>query len=320
VGTAMLGGGEQNSSGRFLFPIIGLGLIVISALFLLSNRQGNGERETAKPVSAQSTAKSSSMGIADKIIVPLTILTMPFRGIEKIANDSQARSNVHQENERLKTRISQLVDAEMRANALAMKIKRFESLLSADVSLDIPVQKIAGRIVSETDGPFARSALLNVGLQNGVDVGHAVMTEEGLYGHIIAVGKRSSRVLLLEDINSRIAVMSLRSEARAIMVGSNTSAPKLSFVARDADWKDGDLIISSGDEGILPRGLPVGVTQQRGGGFEILLNTVGKTVDWVWVYPYVAIEKPEENPVETLLNSGDARTDTDDATSSVEGG
>jgi len=284
VGTAMLGGGEQNSSGRFLFPIIGLGLIVISALFLLSNRQGNGERETAKPVSAQSTAKSSSMGIADKIIVPLTILTMPFRGIEKIANDSQARSNVHQENERLKTRISQLVDAEMRANALAMKIKRFESLLSADVSLDI------------------------------------VMTEEGLYGHIIAVGKRSSRVLLLEDINSRIAVMSLRSEARAIMVGSNTSAPKLSFVARDADWKDGDLIISSGDEGILPRGLPVGVTQQRGGGFEILLNTVGKTVDWVWVYPYVAIEKPEENPVETLLNSGDARTDTDDATSSVEGG
>jgi len=106
--------------------------------------------------------------LTDKIIVPLTILTMPFRGIEKIVNDSQARSNVHQENERLKTRISQLVDAEMRANALAMKIKRFESLLSADVSLDIPVQKIAGRIVSETDGPFARSALLNVGLQNGV--------------------------------------------------------------------------------------------------------------------------------------------------------
>lgn len=293
----MRGTGSDSRGTHFVFPIVAGLLIVIALLVFLSNRNAKKDQSLVVGSASASTAKTSNMTIADKVIVPLTLMTMPLRGGEKAIGDIRKRSEVYAENERLREEIAKLSDAEMRANALAMKIRRFESLLSADVGIDIPVQKIAGRIVSENDGPFARSALLNVGAKSGVRVGHAVMTEDGLYGHIVAVGKRSSRVLLLQDINSRIAVMSPRSEARAIMVGTNGPEPSLQFVARDADWSDGDAVVTSGDEGVLPRGLPVGEVKQRSAEKRnVVLDVTGKSVDWVWVFPYVPVLPPEQDP------------------------
>lgn len=292
----MRGSGQEGRGTVVLFPIIAGLLILITVLVFLSNRRSENGVNQARATAAQLEEKSSGMRITDKIIVPLTLMTMPLRGGEKAVEDIRKRSDVFAENEKLREQIAKLSDAEMRANALAMKIKRFETLLSADVGLDIPVAKIAGRIVSENNGPFARSALLNIGAESGVRVGHAVMTENGLYGHIVAVGKSSSRVLLLQDINSRIAVMSPRSEARAIMVGTNGPQPSLQYVARDADWIDGDRIVTSGDEGVLPRGLPVGGVKQRTAeNRDVVLDVAGKAVDWVWVFPYVAVKTPEED-------------------------
>ena len=87
------------------------------------------------------------------------------------------------------------------------------------------------------------------------------MTVDGLYGHVIRVGKKSSRVLKLEDLNSRIAVMSKRSQSRAILIGDNSRVPVLSYVIDAADWVDGDVVITSGDDGVLPLGLPVGAVR-----------------------------------------------------------
>lgn len=289
----MLRAGQSSGGRSYVFPIIASLLVIIALFFLLANRD--------KPVPGQSSDQPRSMALADKAVVPLTLMSMPLRGVEGMIDNMRSRSEVYKENVRLKARLNELVDAEVRANALAMDIKRFENLLSADVGLDIPVQKVGARVVSENTGPFARSALLNVGAKSGVRVGHAVMTELGLYGHIVAVGKRSSRVLLLQDINSRIAVMSVRSEARAILTGTNAAQPNLLFVARDADWQDGDNVVTSGDEGVLPRGLPVGLMKQRSAeARNVILASADKPVDWVWVIPFVKIPTPEEEPASEL--------------------
>lgn len=322
----MRGSGNEGASSHLVFSILAVLLIAISVLFLLASRMTPRSIDQGKVSPTKSTSKSTSMTISDKIIVPLTLMSMPLRGGEKMVEDLRARSDVSAENERLKARIEQLADAEMRANALAMKIKRFETLLSADVGIDIPLTKIAGRVVSENNGPFARSALLNVGAVSGVRVGYAVMTEQGLYGHVVAVGKRSSRVLLVQDINSRIAVMSQRSEARAIMVGTNKGNPNLSFVARDADWQDGDLVITSGDEGVLPRGLPIGtITQRAENKRDVNLYSIGNPVDWVWVYPFTPTVPPEQDPaseadlIDVEQTDAPAPTDISVQTEAIEG-
>ncbi len=240
-------------------------------------------------------SRSNVEGVGAKV---LTYLTLPFRGGEKLIGDVKKRWNAHAENERLREDVSRLVDMEARLNDLNFKLSRFETILNVGAESDIPEQKVAARAVSENDGPFAKTALINVGIKQGVNEGDAVMTVDGLYGHIIGVGNNSSRVLKLEDLNSRISVMSKTNQARAILIGDNSRNPTLSYVAEESDWQDGDEVITSGDDGVLPMGLPIGsVFTASSGDKKVQLFANRNFVDWVWVYPYDPIKSPEEDPV-----------------------
>lgn len=274
---------KSDTRSRFVFPVIAVLILLISTIFLFSSRSHKapeGKTQTA---------------IMDMIVIPVALFSIPFRGSEKALADARERKNVVLENQKLRQQIAQLSDVRMRAEALALKVKRIEEMMSSDPGIDIPERKVPARLVSENDGPFVRSGLLNVGRSAGIEPGHAVMTQAGLYGHLVAVGKRSSRVLQLQDINSRIAVLTPRTEARAIMIGTSKDRPVLAFVADDADWREGDVVLTSGDEGVLPQGLPIGVIRAEGG--RLLVDLYADTVlkDWVYVLPFSPIAPPERN-------------------------
>ena len=254
-------------------------------------------------------SRSHVEGIGARI---LTYLTLPARGAEKLIGDVQKRWNAHAENERLREDVSRLADTEARLNDLQFKLSRFETILNVEAGSDIPEQKVAARAVSENDGPFAKTALINVGVNQGVGNGDAVMTVDGLYGHIIRAGNTSSRVLKLEDLNSRVSVMSKSNQARAILIGDNSRHPTLSYVAEDSDWKDGDVVITSGDDGVLPMGLPVGsVFLGANGDKKVRLFANRNFIDWVWVYPYERIISPEADPApETPLPPEEAKEES----------
>ncbi|NNE58360.1 MAG: rod shape-determining protein MreC [Hellea sp.] len=242
------------------------------------------------------TSRKQADGIAAKV---LTYISLPVRGLENLVSDVRGRFIAHSENERLKAEIARLSDIEARAKVMTIKLSRLENILNVDVGSGIPEQKIAARAVSEIDGPFVRSALINVGHKDGVSEGDAVMTIHGLYGHIVRAGNQSARVLKLEDLNSRIAVMSERTQSRAILVGTNSEIAELAFTSIESDWQDGDKIITSGDDGTLPMGLPVGELQiKENGDLQVILFVNQAFVDWVWVYPYEKMPKPEVDPFE----------------------
>ena len=225
----------------------------------------------------------------------LTLLSKPLRSVEAVSAGFTDRSHAVEENKILREELYALREEVQRAAVMEMKLKRFEQILGAQPGLDIPAKKIAARAVSEIEGPFVRSALLNSGYKAGIQKGHPVMTVNGLYGHVLRAGPNSARVLLLGDLNSRVSVMSERSEARAILSGNNSNTPRLAFVEDRADWREGDNVLSSGDDGVLPQGLPIGVVKRsEEDGFTVVLHTAGTTIDWVWVYPYVSIAAPEE--------------------------
>lgn len=244
------------------------------------------------------TQKSATASVLEDSVTPiLAYLSMPIRGAESIFSEFQARNQVHSENTRLRQELERLKDAEIRANALSLKIAKFETLLNADIGTGISDVKIAARAVSERDGPFVRSALINAGRNKDIEKGFAVITPDGLYGHVVRVGKRSSRALKLTDLNSRVAVMSLRSEGRAILTGDNTDFPSLSYVSNTDDWNVGDSVVTSGDDGVLPRGLPVGkVRMEKSGAFKVDLHVDGTRVDWVLVIPFARIESLDDVP------------------------
>ena len=256
-------------------------------------------------------AAGSSSIAQDNMSPVLSVLSMPIRGFENIIEAIHDRSRAHQENKRLKQELAQLRDVEARANALAIKLSRFESILNIDAASGIPERKIAARAVSEKNGPFVRSILINAGADKGIEDGHAVMTGDGFLGHVIRTGQRSARVLRAEDLNSRIAVMSQRSQARAIMTGRNSSFPVLSFIREGADWKEGDQVITSGDDGVLPTGLPIGeVRYDNSGAAYVELYVNRSNLDWVWVYQFDPIEIPiEDTAIEKADGPDMASTD-----------
>jgi len=256
---------------------------VISAILLVTDR--GSDRLMAQ----------SKIGAETGLAPVLALLSKPLRSIEAVSAGFADRSRAVEENKALKEELYALREEVQRAELMGMKLKRFEQILGAQPGIDIPAKKIAARAVSEIEGPFVRSALINSGSKAGIKKGHPVMTVDGLYGHVLRAGPHASRVLLLGDLNSHISVMSARSEARAILSGNNSDTPQLAFVEDLADWREGDKVLSSGDDGVLPQGLPIGtVRRSEDGVFRVNLYTAASPVDWVWVYPYAPIALPEE--------------------------
>ncbi len=240
-----------------------------------------------------------SRTVVEASVTPvLSVLSAPIRAGETFFAGFKNRKRALEENIALKEELYKLRQAKERADIMAMKLARFEQILKAHQGIDIPKEKIAARAVTEINGPFVRAALINVGYKKGIKVGHPVMTVDGLYGHIVKVGINSARVLRLGDLNSRIAVMSLDSQATAILAGNNGNMPEISFMSDISEWTVGDEVITSGDDGVLPRGLPIGkVIQGKNNTLYVKLYNEKKPVDWVWVYPVEPILAPEEADV-----------------------
>ncbi|MBL4766198.1 MAG: rod shape-determining protein MreC [Rhodobacteraceae bacterium] len=258
-------------------------LVFLAAMILISDRQQK---------SMLASGRLSTDDISSKV---MGVFAYPVRGIETLFAQSKDRSRAYEDNKALKEQVERLRGYENMVRDLELRVRRFEEILDMNASSDVPEHKIVTRVVNESNGPFVHSALINVGRNKEIEVGHAVMSVEGLYGHVVRVGSVSARVLLLNDLSSRLSVMSQRSQSRAILVGRNADQPQLDYVSPIADWQAGDRVVTSGDGGVLPRGLVIGVvSQQDGGPMSVRLFTQGQPIDWVWVLPYTPIQPPEE--------------------------
>jgi len=107
-----------------------------------------------------------------------------------------------------------------------------------------------------------KSLLVSVGREDGVRKGQAVISGDGLIGRIVEVGKSSSRVLLVSDINSRVPVLVEDSRQHAIFSGQNETSGILMHLPSESEVKIGARIVTSGQGGVFPNGLPVGVVKE----------------------------------------------------------
>ena len=107
--------------------------------------------------------------------------------------------------------------------------------------------------------------------------GQAVVDARGMIGRVYLTGERTSWVILLTDLNSRIPVTIASAAGKsgsiqAMMTGDNTAMPVLDIVSRQETLNSGDQVVSSGDGGLLPAGLPIGTVMDDGnGGWRVSL-------------------------------------------------
>lgn len=132
--------------------------------------------------------------------------------------------------------------------------------------------------------------ILNAGTEHGVRKGQAVADDRGLIGRIYLTGERTSWVIRLTDLSSRVPVVIETSQRRAILSGDNTPAPVLDLdLAGGTATPDvaaaGDRVLSTGDGGLLPAGVPIGVVMGAGDDLRVSLFAASAG-DYVRVLEY----------------------------------
>jgi len=116
-----------------------------------------------------------------------------------------------------------------------------------------------GEIISPDPNPYLRYLAINAGIEDGVAVGMPVVTGGAvLIGRIAEAGPHTSKVELLNDPGSGVAVFLQQSRANGLVVGQPDSSLRMVYISQEETVLEGDIILTSGLGGTLPRGLVVG--------------------------------------------------------------
>ena len=160
------------------------------------------------------------------------------------------------ENERLKGRITELEAEKNRLLEAEATNRRFQELL--DFRSQLPSGSVTAAVIGNSASTWFRTFVLDKGGADGVRRGMAVVSPAGVVGQVVAVTSRSSKILLIADPNSGVDVVDQRSRARGIVSGSLDSGPIMKYAKRSEEIQEGDRLITSGLDGIFPKGLLVG--------------------------------------------------------------
>ncbi|HEX4198093.1 MAG TPA: rod shape-determining protein MreC [Caulobacteraceae bacterium] len=229
----------------------------------------------------QAQAIGASRGALDTVLRPVeSVIATPVRWVGDGVNGVRQYFFAVSENRRLRAEVAELSQWRDRAVALKDDNARYQSLLG--LKTDPPIPMVGARVIADARGPFANTRLADAGTEAGVAVGNPVMTEHGLVGSILGVAHGVSRILLLTDVASRAPVLDDRTNSRAILTGDGSGQPLLAYLRGVDPVKPGDRILTSGDGGLYPRGLPVGtVVQGLDGNWRVRLDSDDGPIDLV---------------------------------------
>ncbi len=161
-----------------------------------------------------------------------------------------------QENQRLQQTVQQLT---LRDAALAQvkgENARLQRLLSFNETHGL--QSIGARIVGRTPSFLSNVLVIDRGFDDGVRVDSAVISGEGVVGRTVLVSRHDSQVQLISNPDSSIGVMLESTRSPGILKGTGTETLDLHYLSNSERIVPGDRVLSSGLDGIYPKGILVG--------------------------------------------------------------
>jgi rod shape-determining protein MreC len=198
--------------------------------------------------------------VVDATLPLLKVVSMPVDAVVWARDTIHDAIFVFQENKMLRQQNARLARIQMIASQLqAENVRLRESLHFVPES---NYRFITARVISDLSSPYMASTMINAGSKDGIKKGQVVVSDKGLVGRILEVGSRSSRILLLSDVNSRVPVITSNSHERGILMGGKREdMPIIRHLKMDTEVQPGESVVTSGDGQFYPAGLPVGVVK-----------------------------------------------------------
>jgi rod shape-determining protein MreC len=120
--------------------------------------------------------------------------------------------------------------------------------------------KILAKVIVDHDSPFSKTLIINKGSKDGLKIGTNIYDENYLIGRVIETNFKTSRVLLLSDLNSNVPISISPGDVQAIVVGDGTESGKIKYIKNNLieDIQDQSIAYTSGTGGVFRSGAPVG--------------------------------------------------------------
>lgn len=188
---------------------------------------------------------------------PVTrLVSVPKGYLKTLSGNLRSQMRLAEQNRELRQEIQTM--KAWRERAIRLEQRNAKLLELNKVRLTPQLSYLSGQVMIEANAPFQRSVLVNLGQDNRIEEGWAVMDGLGLVGRIAGVAQSVSRVLLISDPSSQIPIISRPSEQRGIMSGDASSLPRLDFIQDEELLRPGDRIYTSGDGGAFPSDILIG--------------------------------------------------------------
>lgn len=167
--------------------------------------------------------------------------------------------HVRQENEELKDRIAELEQKVTDYHEAYIENLRLRRLL--DFKNTVQADTIPAQVVLHDLTGWFQTLMVDKGFRDEIGQDMPVVNDEGVVGRILDISDRYARILLITDPASAIDAVIQRNRVRGVLSGKDSNGCVLKYVRGNVDVQVGDLIITSGKDGIFPKGLRLGTVQ-----------------------------------------------------------
>ena len=209
-------------------------------------------------ITGKQTQAPSGLGRSALIIVSpfQKQLTVFVQSVKDIWNQYFYLISAAEENQRLKKELGQSLEQLNRCSETALANDRLRHLLGFEPDIQRPM--IAAQVVGKDPSSWSKTVIVNKGVQDGVRQSDPVVIPEGIVGVVVEVSAHYAKVLLLIDPNSAVDALVQQTRARGIVKGGGAGYCVFDYVLRKHAISVGDTVVSSGLDGIFPKGLRIG--------------------------------------------------------------
>jgi rod shape-determining protein MreC len=189
----------------------------------------------------------------------------------------------HRQNQQLNQTVDDLKLENQRLREQAAEGRRLQVLF--DLRQQLPLPTVAAQVLSTGASETARIIMIDKGASSGLKPDLPVLVPDGVVGKILHVFPDTAQVLLITDPYSGVACLLENSRVHGILKGQNKPLPTLGYVPNGDEVKPGQMVFTSGEDQIYPKGIPVGV---------VVSATPGAEFQQITVQPVARLNRLEE--------------------------
>jgi rod shape-determining protein MreC len=206
---------------------------------------------------------------------------------------------VRAENRSLKQQIERMSLEQVRMSQDADQARRLQALLA--FKEQFISQTMAAQVIGSSGSESSRSVYIDKGEHDGIKPDMAVITADGIVGKVLRVYRSTSQVLLIDDQTSGVGAILDKTRVQGIVRGTPSGEVELEKVMSDETVPAGEQVLTSGGDGIFPKGLMVGRVTKVSPGSELFLK--------IHVHPAANLSRLEEVLVVTKIDERQAEPD-----------